>query len=63
MIYEIEVNNNADPYAENLKNCVNVFPFTPIMFTHFYLVDVRHFQNHRVVCFMALYGAHFSIAP
>jgi len=33
-----------------------------IMFIDFYLVDVRHFENHISVYFLALFGAPFVLA-
>jgi len=37
------------------KTAWTCVPFTFIMFIHFYLVDVRHSQNHIVVCFLAIF--------
>jgi len=49
-IYKIEIyNKSIDPYAANLINCVNVCSIHFIMFSHFYLVYVRYFQNHTTV--------------
>jgi len=50
------------PYAANLKNCMNVCSIHFIMFIHFYLVDVRHFEIYIVVYFLALFGAPFGLA-
>jgi len=50
------------PYAANLKNCIDVCSVHFIMFIHFYLVDVRHFENHIIVYFLALFGAPFGLA-
>jgi len=33
------------------------------MFIHFYLVDVRHFQNHIVVYLLALFGPPLAYRP
>ena len=45
------------PYAANLKNCMNVCSI------HFYLVNIRHFQNHRVVYFLDLFDVPFGVVP
>jgi len=50
------------PCAANLKNCMNVCSVHVILFIYFYLVDVRHFENHIVVYFLALFGAPFGLA-
>jgi len=34
-----------------------------VMFIHFYLVDVRHFQNYIVVHFLTLFRPPFGLAP
>jgi len=36
------------------KTAWTCVPFTSIMVVHFYLVDVRQFQNHILVCFLAI---------
>jgi len=40
---------------------MNVCSIHFIMFIHFYLVDVRQFENHIVVYFLALFGAPFGL--
>jgi len=50
------------PCSKPEKLHERVFHSFSIMFIHFYLVDVRHFENHIVVYILALFGAPLGLA-
>ena len=56
-LYEIKINKKSvHPLLQIWKTAWTFVPFTFITFIHFYLVDVRHFQNYIVVHFLTIFA-------
>ena len=51
------------PMQQTSKTAWSCVPFTFTMFIHFYLVDVRHFQNYIVEYFLTFFGSPFGLEP